>query len=51
MRLQLVEPKLQVMVEQQAEIILQVLVGLLAELVQVAVMLPLVHSLEHLPWV
>jgi hypothetical protein len=27
------------------------LVGLLAELVQVAVMLPLVHSLEHLPWV
>jgi hypothetical protein len=27
------------------------LVGLLAELVQVAVMLQLVHSSEHLPWV
>ena len=51
MHLQLVEPKLQVMVEQQAEIVLQVLVELLAELVQVAVMLKLVHSSEHLPWV
>jgi hypothetical protein len=44
MHLQLVEPKLQVKVEQQAKIVLQVLVGLLAELVQVAVMLQLVHS-------
>ena len=43
MRLQLVEPKLQVKLEHQAEIMLQVLVGLLAELVQVAVMLQLVH--------
>ncbi len=51
MHLQLVEPKLQVKVEQQTKIMLQVLVGLLAELVQVAVMLQLVHSSEHLPWV